>query len=108
MGTRNDRGRALARYIQTRTGVPYSLWDLRGGVIELPPPYGFSVITDRSLQRFSDTMRALPESGLPGVIRYDGDLRSIHEAWASFRLDHACVLIEAHANTIRDRLVKGE
>jgi hypothetical protein len=104
MGVRETKGRALARYILGTTGVPFIRWESNG--IQAPAPYGINITTSRALQNWHDTIRELPVDKPHMAIRYDNSLPDVSHAWVAMKLGAFTPLMEAHYNTIRDRIEK--
>jgi hypothetical protein len=102
MGRREEKGRAVARYILGQTGIPFVSW-VKGENIEAPFPYRFNLITAASVQRFAEAMKK-NVTGLNIVIRYDGFIDDIEQAWVAMPLRDAIVLLKAHHDTIQDRI----
>lgn len=110
MGFRDEKGKAIARYILGHTGIPTLAWT-RGGNMEAPPPYRIRVVTDRSLDRFRLTLEERTSGRLNIVVRYDGDIPELEDAWVGMRLSDFVQLLQAHYEANRDRVetyVKGD
>lgn len=99
MGVRRDKGKRIANLITGKTGL-ITEWDPRGGFIT-ERPYGFTLSSDRSLLGHSRLVKTLPADGPHAVIRFDGDMDSVHDAWITFRIDVGLELLAMH-----DRLRK--
>lgn len=99
MSSRTDKGRSVANYLRTRTGIPSVRWVPSDG-ITVERPYSFALVSDRSLWRFSEAMRALPTTGLPMVVRYDAHIESVDDAWVAMRLAAAAPLLTLHYEQI--------
>lgn len=101
MGRRSDKGRAIARYLTGRTGVPFIRWENNG--IAAPYPYVIHAITDMKIERFREALNK-PTQGLNIVVRYDGLINDLNDAWVGMRLDDFVVLMQAHYESIQDRI----
>ena len=101
MGTRRDKGQRVARLITGKTGL-ITEWDPRQGFLT-ERPYGFTLASDRSLARHAGLVKELPLEGMHAVVRFDGDMPGVHDAWITFRIDTGLELLAMH-----DRLRKGE
>lgn len=96
MSARRDKGRAVANFIRTRTGIPEVVWLPDQSRIFSPYPYSFDISTIGSLSKHAEAVAALPTVGLPAVIRYDRHLESVDDAWITFRLAAGVKLLTAH------------
>lgn len=105
MGVRRDKGVALVRYLTGSTGIPLLSWDGEG--IAAPAPYEISVTTNRKLANWHELMRDLPADKPHMAIRYDNLLPNVSYAWVGMTLGGFAPLLQAHYNTIADR-IKGE
>lgn len=106
MGVRSDKGRRIANLITGKTGL-ITEWDLQQGLLT-ERPYGFTLSSDRKLERHSALIRALPHDVPHAVIRFDNTMESIHDAWITFRIDAGLELIAQlegrnHGRTQRQR-----
>lgn len=105
MGVRRDKGLAIARYLTGASGVPFLSWDGADSRIAAPAPYSFDVTTSRKLQHWTDNI-LMDAPGLHFSIRYDGTLPSVDKAWIATTLDRFAPLLQAHYETISDRMNK--
>lgn len=105
MGVRRDKGAALTRYLTGSTGIPTLSWD--NGVILAPSPYRIEVTTNRKLETWHELMRRLPADKPHMAIRYDNVLPDVSYAWVGMTLGGIAPLLQAHYETIADR-IKGE
>lgn len=112
MGARDGKGKSLASFIRTRTGIPEVTWLSSQSRIELPYPLGFEVVTSRNATALRERVTALPEHNghdIRGVIRLDQWTPTTAEAWVIYRLDTATQLIGNYYDTaIRPRLESPE
>ena len=99
--SRNDKGRAISRYLTGSTGIPSLYWN--NTTVESPPPYDFTVTTARKLMLWHEHIRG-GNHGIPIAIRYDHDLDSVADAWVGMRLEHFAPLLKAHYESISDRI----
>jgi hypothetical protein len=99
MSGRRDKGRAVANFLRTRTGIPEVTWLPDQSRIYAPHPYMFDVYTLGSLSKHAEAVAALPTVGMPAVVRYDRHLESLDDAWITFRLATGAKLLEAHYNS---------
>lgn len=110
--SRQDKCRAVTRYLATRTGIPSLFFASQGNTIEAPPPYKFVVSTDAAWWRMGTYLRSLPEDSIGVVVRYDKLIEGgIDNAVVAMRLSAFVQLLEAHYNTIQDRVetfIEGE
>ncbi len=97
---RTDKGRAISRYITAATGIPLLSYDRDTSKIVGPPPYAFLVTTDAAGWRF---FKAIRESDLP-VVRYDGYVDSVEDAYVAMKLSHFTQLLAIHYNSMQDRV----
>lgn len=100
MGRRTDKGRRIARLITGKTGL-ITEWVMPQGLVT-ERPYGFTLASDRSLSRHSMLVSALPHDSLHAVIRFDGDMETIHDAWITFRIDAGLELLALHDKIRRE------
>jgi len=103
MGRREEKGRAVARYILGHSGIPSVSWE-KGQNIEAPPPYRFHVTTSRSLDLFKRALEERIVGRINIVIRYDGDIPELEDAWVGMRLSEFVPLLQAHYEANRDRV----
>ena len=112
MGARDGKGKAVASFIRTRTGIPDVTWASSDSRILLPYPLGFEVVTSRNAMALRERVTALPEHNggeITGVIRIDQWTPSTAEAWVVYRLDTATQLVRNYYDTaIRPRLESTE
>lgn len=99
MGVRQDKGRALARYLTAASGIPGMSWSSDG--IEAPYPYQVEVTTSRKLDNWHEQLRAEPTGRLRLCIRYDNALPDVSAAWVGMSLEDACILLSSHYESIR-------
>jgi hypothetical protein len=102
--SRADKGRAVARFLMSRSGIPMISWDTEIKDIAAPTPYYFSVTTDAENWRFWKHMKELPDDRIAAVIRYDKYLDSINNAVAGVPLPTLTRLLACHYETIHDRV----
>jgi hypothetical protein len=109
---RLDKGKAVTRYISTRTGIPTLYFDASNNQIDSPPPYRFAVSTDASWCRLGSYLKNLPEDSISAAVRYDKFVEGgIDNAVVAMRLSTFVQLVECHYNTIQDRIetyIKGD
>lgn len=103
MGVRRDKGLALARYLTGTTGIPFLSWDGNDSRVDAPAPYSFDVTTSRKLQHWTDNI-VMDAPDLHFSIRYDNALPSVDKAWIATTLDRFVPLLQAHYDTITDRI----
>lgn len=102
---RLDKGKAVTRYIATRTGIPTLFFRGNDNEIEAPPPYRFAVSTDASWRRLGSYLRALPEDSISAVVRYDKFVEGgIDDAIVAMRLSAFVKLLESHYVANQDRI----
>lgn len=94
MGTRRDKGKRVANLITGKTGL-ITEWEPRQGFLT-ERPYGFTLASDRSLARHAALVNALPPEGMHAVIRFDGGMPGVHDAWITFRIDAGLELLAMH------------
>lgn len=106
MGIRNDKGRAINRFLTGRTGIPLLHWDAFNSRIDAPAPYTIKVTTDAAHFRFFETVRALPDSktGIEFVIRYDGYCQTVDQAIVGMKLESFTRLLTTHYEANHDRI----
>jgi hypothetical protein len=105
MGQRTVKVRSVANYLRTRTGIP-DISPAPGNTISAPYPYGFTVATEASLSKMAGLVRDLPHAGIPAVVRYDGFIESVDDAWVIYRMSAAVKLMEAYYEANLDRFRK--
>lgn len=105
MGYRSVKIRSVANFLRTRTGIP-DIAPAPGNTISAPYPYGFTVATEASLSKMARLVHDLPHTGIPAVIRYDGYIESVDDAWVIYRMSAAVKLMEAYYETNLDRFRK--
>lgn len=112
MGARDTKGKSIASFIRTRTGIPDVTWQSPDSRILLPYPLGFEVVTSRNADALRERVTGLPEHNggeMHGVIRYDQWTPTPAQAWVIFRLDTATQLVRNYYDTaIRPRLESTE
>ena len=114
--TRQDKNKAVARYLSAYSGIPLISWDgavtnLGASLLESPAPYTLNVSTDAVHWRFFANVKALPDRGIPAVIRYDKYIDHLEDAVVGMRLSTFTSLLSAHYGTISDRItntIKGD
>lgn len=106
MGIRQDKSRAVVRYLTGYTGIPFLSWNGTSR-LEAPAPYRIEVTTSRKLQNWHDLIRAAPEMSQTMVIRYDNSLTDVSHSWVAMPLGGFAPLLAAHYETIQDR-IRGE
>lgn len=102
---RRDKGKAVTRYIATRTGIPSLFFDVTSNAIDAPPPYQFAVSTDGAWWRTAAYLNGMRDDRLGAVVRYDKFLEGgIDNAIVCMRLSAFVTILESHYNTIQDRV----
>ena len=88
MAPRTDKGRALARYLTGKTGIPFLSWNGPQSQVDAPFPYKIEVTTSRKLQNWHDLIREDSPQNLEMkfVIRYDNGMESLEHAWVGMQL----------------------
>jgi hypothetical protein len=104
MGVRNDKGRAVTRYLTGSTGIPMLSWNADNNTISAPPPYKITLTTSRKLENWHDILRREQTGGLHVAIRYDNSQPAVDHAWVGLSLKDFTVLLTAHYESIRDRV----
>ena len=108
--SRADKCRAVNRFLTSRSGIPALMWD-GDSTIRGVPPYQFKIMTDAANWRFWEAMKALPDDGITGVIRYDKFVGSLNDAVVGVKLPTFAVLLAKHSESIQDRInthLKGD
>jgi len=102
---RNDKGRAVTRYLTGHTGIPSLAWDGSTSMITAPPPYKPFVSTDNAWWRFRQYLDLREDTvGIPFVVRYDKTINGVDKAIVGIHLDNFADLVKAHYETITDRI----
>ena len=107
MGGRADKGKRVTKYLGSASGFPFFQYEGATNHILSPAPYNFKIITDGSNDRLWAAVKALPEIGINGIIRYDMRIASVDKAIMCMPLMSFAPLLEAHHLSIQDR-IKGE
>lgn len=105
---RADKGRAIARYLIGRVGIPTLRWDGTSSEVLSPPPYRFYVTTDAASWRFWKYIKDDPKAF---VIRYDKFIDDIDHAVVGMTLETFALLLKDNYDNIQDRIttfVEGE
>lgn len=100
MGVRRDKGKAVARYLTGRTGIPSLHWAGVDNSIDAPAPYVIDLTTSRKLQNWHDSIREEGQ-GIRIAIRYDGSMDSVEQAWVGISLRDFAPLLQAHYESRR-------
>lgn len=111
MSPRNDKGKAVTRYLTGHAGIPMLSWDGSTSRIDAPAPYAIQVMTDTKTWRFFEAIKEFPSTGLPFVVRYDKYLETVDQAVVGLRLSTFSAILSAHYTSIADRidtLVRGD
>lgn len=106
MGRREEKGRAVARYLTGRTGIPFIRWE-QGRNIDAPYPYKITLVTEAKIEGFREALNT-PRSGLNIVVRYDGFIDNIDNAWVGMSLQDFVYLLQAHYESNKDRIANKE
>lgn len=93
---RNDKIKAVRRYLVAATGIPGIYWDGVGNALDAPDPYDFVVSTDASLSRFFERIKAGRTDKMPFVIRYDSYLNEVDRSVVGMPLSTFAPLLQAH------------
>jgi len=101
---RNEKGRALSRFLTGRTGIPMLSWDYMESRIDAPPPYRIDVTTSAKIEHFRKLLMDKPGTSTHMVIRFDKFIPGIEGAWVGMRLADFTPLLTAHYQTISDRI----
>ena len=102
MGLRADKGRAIVRYLLGHTGIPALRWTPNG--VESPPPYNITILTAARMEDWRIAMNARPKSGINIVVRYDGYVDGLENAWVGMRLSEFVPLLKLHYDDNQDRV----
>lgn len=99
---RNDKGKAVARYITGHAGIPLLRFDYESSTIDAPTPYNIRVVTDAKWWRWSEYVKATnSKTGVPFVVRYDGYINGVDEAIVGCNLRTFTQLLETYENNLR-------
>lgn len=101
MGVRQDKGRAVARYIVGNAGIPMVTWTTDG--LEAPYPYQLLLTTGRKLEDWHEILRGPMSTRIKLAIRFDNSLPDVSAAWVGMSLEDACILLDAHYRAISER-----
>jgi len=103
--SRTLKVRTVTKYLTGRTGIPSLYYDRTTGNVQSPPPYRFGVSTDAAWWRLGKYLKEMPEDSLSFAIRYDKYIEGgVDNAIVAMRLEVFVKLLEAHYNTIEDRI----
>jgi hypothetical protein len=99
---RQDKGRAVARYITGSTGIPGCAWDGGHSSILMPYPYKIDVTTSKKLQHWHDLIRSYPDESpnINACIRFDAGIDVVSGAWVGLPLGQFSRLLAAHYESI--------
>lgn len=98
MGTRRDKGLAVARYLTGASGIPGIRWTGHKA-LEAPYPYRLSLTTSGVTAHWTGDIAAIDPSGIGGAVKYGLGMPDIPSAYVGMRLDHFCSLIGLHYET---------
>jgi hypothetical protein len=101
--SKTSKGASVSRFLTGTTGIPLLTWDYGQSEISAPPPYHIKVTTDAASWRFWKIVADLPQ-GISFVVRYDKYIHGVEDAVVGIRLSALAPLLEAHYNTISDRI----
>ena len=107
MGARADKGKRVTKYLGAASGFPFFQYEGATARILSPAPYNFKIVTANSNDLLWKTVKALPETGINGIVRYDAYIESVDKAVMCIPLASFAPLLEAHYLSIQDR-IKGE
>jgi hypothetical protein len=95
MGIRIAKIRRISHFLTNRSGITFTTAtkELR---IQGPRPYDVRTVTSRSLKDHSAAVRQLPDEGISFVVRFDSEMESMNDAWATMRLGTACELLKTY------------
>jgi hypothetical protein len=97
---RNDKGRAISRYLTATTGIPLLRFDREQSRVIGPPPFRFYVTTDAAGWRFFQGIRELDDF----VIRYDKYVGVVEDAYVGMKLSTFATLLTSQYNSLQDRV----
>jgi len=107
---RADKGRAVARYIGSRSGIPDLAYAMVDSQIHAPSPYRILVTTDRKNDRFFAAVSdGFDNGGMSFVVRYDAEISELAAAPVGMTLETFSHLLNAHYEAVvLPRLRGGE
>lgn len=98
--SRVDKGKAVSRYLTAATGIPLLSFDKDTSRIVGPPPFEFVVTTDAAGWRFFQAIRSTDSP----VIRYDGYVGVVEDAYVGMKLSTFATLLSVQYNSLQDRV----
>lgn len=99
---RNDKGKAVARFLTASTGIPLLRYDYLNNIIEAPKPYDISLTTSGEWWRFGEHVRATHDkTGIPFVVRYDKYIDGVDNAVVGCTLHTFTQLLEQYETNLR-------
>lgn len=97
MGTRKDRGEAVARYLTRSTGIPFIEW--RSNKLDAPAPYYFPFTNGRTKDPWMLSLPSNPER-FTAAIKMDSNTDGAANAMALLRLSQFAELLKMHGDAL--------
>lgn len=99
---RNDKGKAVSRFLTGHTGIPFLRYDYLNNIVEAPSPYSISMTTSGEWWRFGEHVKKTQDmTGLPFVVRYDAHIDGVDNAVVGCTLNTFAQLLAEYETNLK-------